>query len=55
VTPTTKETNLADESLVAGLRERDPLALERLLEFFSVVGDYTLVLDNGTAITLIID
>jgi RNA polymerase sigma-70 factor, ECF subfamily len=32
VTPTTKETNLADESLVAGLRERDPRALERLLE-----------------------
>lgn len=32
MTPTTKETNLADESLVAGLRERDPRALERLLE-----------------------
>jgi RNA polymerase sigma factor (sigma-70 family) len=32
VTPTTKETNLADESLVAGLRGRDPRALERLLE-----------------------
>jgi RNA polymerase sigma-70 factor, ECF subfamily len=32
VTPTTKETNLADESLVAGLRERDPRALERLIE-----------------------
>ena len=32
MTPTTKETNLADESLVAGLRERDPRALERLIE-----------------------
>lgn len=32
VTPTTKETELADESLVAGLREGDPRALERLLE-----------------------
>lgn len=32
MTPTTKETELADESLVAGLRERDPRALERALE-----------------------
>ena len=32
VRPTTKETELADESLVAGLRERDPRALERALE-----------------------
>jgi len=32
VTPTTKETDLADESLVAGLRERDSRALERVLE-----------------------
>jgi RNA polymerase sigma-70 factor (ECF subfamily) len=32
VTPTTKETDLADESLVAGLRERDARALERTLE-----------------------
>ena len=32
LTPTTKETELADESLVAGLRERDAHALERVLE-----------------------
>jgi RNA polymerase sigma-70 factor, ECF subfamily len=32
VTPTTKETDLADESLVAGLRERNPHALERVLD-----------------------
>lgn len=31
MTTTTKETDLADESLVAGLRERDVHALERLL------------------------
>ena len=32
VTPTTKETELADESLVGALRERDAHALERVLE-----------------------
>ena len=34
---------------------RNPGAHPVSLEFFSVVGDYTLVLDNGTAISLIID
>jgi RNA polymerase sigma-70 factor (ECF subfamily) len=32
LTTTTRETDLADESLVAGLRERDGRALERLLQ-----------------------
>lgn len=45
---------LADRAVEAALL-RYPGAHAVSLEFFSVVGDYTLVLDNGTAITLIID
>jgi hypothetical protein len=45
---------LADRAVEAVLL-RYPGAHAVSLEFFSVVGDYTLVLDNGTAITLIID
>ena len=46
--------DLADRAVEAAVL-RYPGAHPVSLEFFSVAGDYTLVLDNGTAITLIID
>lgn len=46
--------DLADRAVEAAVL-RYPGAHPVSLEFFSVAGDYTLVLDNGTAISLIID